>query len=141
MIIHHTAPDAVASTGCRRYAVIGGGLAGVATAWHLLRLATPSSPVQLDLFDPAGDELPPCCTAATVQHGQLQRPQSVRGRWEQIGTASGYIELTASCGGSAAGGLGGCSDGERSLLLQGWAAAPLARQRGCCTPSARKAGR
>ena len=40
---------------CRRYAVIGGGLAGVATAWHLLRLGTQASPVQLDLFDPAGE--------------------------------------------------------------------------------------
>lgn len=60
-IIHRIASDALAITGCRRYAVIGGGLAGVATAWHLLRLATPSSPIQLDLFDPAGEQLSSCC--------------------------------------------------------------------------------
>jgi FAD-NAD(P)-binding len=57
---HRIASKLLAVTGCRRYAVIGGGLAGVATAWHLLRLATPSAPVQLDLFDPAGEEVSSC---------------------------------------------------------------------------------
>jgi FAD-NAD(P)-binding len=75
VIINHIASDAIACTGCRRYAVIGGGLAGVATAWHLLRLAMPSSPVHLDLFDPAGEELPlwktlqNCNHIAMEQHG------------------------------------------------------------------------
>ncbi len=36
----------------RRYAIIGGGFAGVATAWHLLAHA--SSPVSIHLFDGAG---------------------------------------------------------------------------------------
>ena len=36
----------------RRYAIIGGGFAGVATAWHLLAHA--SGPVSVHLFDGAG---------------------------------------------------------------------------------------
>jgi hypothetical protein len=44
-------------------------------------------------------------------------------------TAAGFSLFVAEC------------DGEGFLLLQGWAAALPARQRGCCTPSARKAGR
>lgn len=36
----------------RRYAIVGGGFAGVATAWHLLAHA--SSPVSVHLFDGAG---------------------------------------------------------------------------------------
>lgn len=44
-------------------------------------------------------------------------------------TATGFGLFVAKC------------DGEGFLLLQGWAAALLARQRGCCTPSAQKAGR
>ena len=36
----------------RRYAIIGGGFAGVATAWHLLAHA--NSPVSIHLFDGAG---------------------------------------------------------------------------------------
>lgn len=52
--------DAMRLTAGQRYAVIGGGLAGVATAWHLLQGGTPASPVHLELFDPAGDF---CCSA------------------------------------------------------------------------------
>ena len=36
----------------RRYAIIGGGFAGVATAWHLLAHA--STPISVHLFDGAG---------------------------------------------------------------------------------------
>ena len=45
--------EAFAGVGAeRRYAVIGGGFAGVATAWHLLAHA--KRPVRVDLFDGAG---------------------------------------------------------------------------------------
>eukprot|EP00887_Chlorella_sp_A99_P005223 scaffold1.g5223.t1 len=36
------------------YAVIGGGFAGLATAWHLLRHASPERPMQLHLYDAYG---------------------------------------------------------------------------------------
>ena len=41
-----------AGKGARRYAVIGGGFAGVATVWHLLAHA--STPLRVHLFDGAG---------------------------------------------------------------------------------------
>ena len=41
------------SRGRRRYAIIGGGFAGVATAWHLLA-AGEGSIAGIDLFDAAG---------------------------------------------------------------------------------------
>jgi glycine/D-amino acid oxidase-like deaminating enzyme len=38
----------------RRIAVIGGGFAGVATAWHLLQCASSDNPIELTLFDAYG---------------------------------------------------------------------------------------
>ncbi|KAK9814738.1 hypothetical protein WJX72_010698 [[Myrmecia] bisecta] len=45
---------AVQAASGRRYAVVGGGFAGVAVAWHLLAQATATAPVQVQLFDLAG---------------------------------------------------------------------------------------
>ncbi len=44
--------------GPRRYAVVGGGLAGVATAYHLLQHGSRTAPVHVHLFDPAGAPYP-----------------------------------------------------------------------------------
>lgn len=40
--------------GLKRYAIIGGGLAGVSVAWHLLAAATPAQPICIHLYDKAG---------------------------------------------------------------------------------------
>lgn len=45
-------------SGPRRYAVVGGGLAGVATAYHLLQHGSRAAPVHVHLFDPAGEPYP-----------------------------------------------------------------------------------
>ena len=45
----------------KRYAVIGGGFAGIAVAWHLLASSTAAQPVSIDLYDAAG-EVPFCLT-------------------------------------------------------------------------------
>ena len=59
--------EAFADAGAeRRYAVIGGGFAGVATAWHLLAHA--NRPVRVDLFDGAGIAGGASGTAAGLLH-------------------------------------------------------------------------
>lgn len=50
----YTTTPALPAAASRRYAIIGGGFAGVAVAYHLSLQATPASPVVLDLFDLAG---------------------------------------------------------------------------------------
>ena len=51
----HAAAEPLSPGGDRRYAVIGGGIAGVATAFHLMRTASCDSPVQLELYDAVGE--------------------------------------------------------------------------------------
>ena len=68
-------PEWLPPGACRRFAVIGGGFAGAALAWHLLAAASARVPVSVTLYDGAG-----LCGGASRAAAGLLHPFSPRGR-------------------------------------------------------------
>lgn len=62
----------VPAAASKRYAIIGGGFAGVAVAHHLSLLATATTPVILELFDLAGLVRGPTHISSTKASIRLQ---------------------------------------------------------------------
>jgi len=93
------------ATVVRRYAVIGGGFAGVATAYHLLQHCTRESPVHVHLFDPAGLGGGASGAAAGLLH-----PFTSRGRplWEAERAMPAAMQLLRAAEAAAAPGQAFC---------------------------------
>ncbi len=91
--ITHAAP--------RRYAVIGGGIAGLAVSWHLLSHSTPASPIDLHLFDVRGLGAGGSGAAAGLLHPYTARGKVLWRGMEAFGEALQLVEaaVAASSGG------------------------------------------
>ncbi|KAK9833582.1 hypothetical protein WJX81_008540 [Elliptochloris bilobata] len=82
-----------------RFAVIGGGFAGCAVAWHLLAAARAHSPIAVTLYDGAG-----LCGGASRAAAGLLHPFTPRGRllWRGDEAVADALELVAAAEAAAA---------------------------------------
>jgi len=90
-----TSKSPLATTGAaqpcpHRYAIIGGGFAGVAIAWHLIKLSTSENPIQVELFDAYGLGAGGSGAAAGLLH-----PYTPRGKllWQGLPAFQASLDL------------------------------------------------
>ncbi|KAG2484622.1 hypothetical protein HYH03_016576 [Edaphochlamys debaryana] len=115
-----------------RVAVIGGGLAGVAAAWQLMRRAPRGRPLHLHLYDAAGIAAGGSGAAAGMLH-----PYSPRGKllWRAAEAMEASLEAVAAAEAAAAS-MPAAATGELAAALAGVGEGPFVWRRGLVRPAA-----